>query len=138
LSGGTGNDTLYGGNGNDNLSGGADNDTLWGGTGLDILDGGTGSDWYVHENTGMSYVFDSSGVQDVIKFSTVTNDQMNFSYFGTSNEHLRVYTNADIADNGIVDDGAVIWNFFSDGPAADRVEWVVDQNDVGWFISGWA
>ncbi|QCO17963.1 hypothetical protein D3869_18840 (plasmid) [Azospirillum brasilense] len=137
LNGGTGNDTLLGWTGDDNLIGGsgedwlegeAGNDTLNGGASgfRDVLLGGDGNDTYIHyyNDTGLSWIADSSGSSDKIVINDVSSIyDLRFALDSSNANNLVIYTDAD-AVNGI-GDGVVIQDYFSGGGhGAGEVEYI--------------
>ncbi|TAN53691.1 MAG: hypothetical protein EPN21_00915 [Methylococcaceae bacterium] len=120
LNGEAGNDSLYGGVGRDSLYGGAGDDLLNGGAGIDYLYGGIGNDIYIHPlNSGNDTINDnqtvtgavgSGGGNDTVRFTDVATDNLLPVSNGSMN--LYIVRRDDWYDNGIVDDGVMIENYF--------------------------
>lgn len=132
LNGDEGNDTIHGGSGVDWLYGGSGADMLYGDGGDNYLLGGSGNDTYFHAaNAGNTFIMDvyaDGGGTDIVYFMGATIDQLTFAADGYD---LYIYTLAD-AQDGLIDQGIVIGNFFLGGDYL--IEYVADQNGNGFDL----
>lgn len=144
LNGEDGNDSLFGGTGNDSLYGGTGNDSLNGQTGIDYLYGGAGNDIYVHNlNSGNDVINDNqtvtgavgsgSGISDVLQFSGLPLNNIVASYFVNNKVNLYVSSYSDLADNGVINDGVMIQNYFSGGNYV--IERIAGSDGIPYYLN---
>lgn len=157
LFGGDGNDTLNGDDGNDGLYGNDDNDVLIGGDGTDTLHGGTGED-VLHGGDGndiyVSY-FSDGGIDTIAEFAIGEPAEISYGGGGTdqlnildctgaelyvrqdpnNNDNLIVTSQDDMLDNGVMDSGVKILNFFAGGDHV--IEYIVGSDGAYYDLTSY-
>eukprot|EP00903_Cladosiphon_okamuranus_P002542 g2540.t1 len=150
LYGQSGDDTLVGGNGNDLMSGGtgddlffgdAGNDEMHGQAGNDRLWGGAGNDVYVFDGQGLDFINDgvtnTGQARTDATFDTMDRVVVNYAtsdldfYVHTPSNGLIITSKTDTAD-GVIDNAAVIDNYFSGGH--HTVE-ILQTNDGAYYLT---
>lgn len=141
LNGQEGNDTLLGGTGNDSLYGSAGNDSLNGQAGFDYLYGGAGNDTYIHNlNSGNDVINDNQtgaggaggGMSDVLQFSGLLLSNI-IAIYQANNPNLYVTSYSDINDNGVINDGVIIQNYFQGGDFV--IERIAGSDGIPYFLN---
>lgn len=146
LTGDSGTDKLFGGAGNDRLHGGSGNDTLTGDSGFDKLYGGTGNDTYITQ-------LSRSNVDTINDDLTATNKKGNGGGDDTLiitdlalsdlrgirlGDDLILLDINDALDNGIINNGAVIEDFYSGNTTGNNVieHLIIEGNTIDLIAIG--
>jgi len=137
LVGESGNDIMDGGSGNDLIVGDQGYDVLYGGTGQDRMYGGSENDtyYYMMQDGGFDFVNDNKtatgalgaggGDGDKLIIGDIRTSEM---YFYKMQDALVVTSIFDVNDNGMINQGVIIEDFFD--------KYNMDQSEIEVF-EGW-
>lgn len=111
---------------------------------FDFLCGGSGDDTYIHSlNSGNDIINDNQtvtgavgsggGISDVLQFSGLSLNNIVASYFINNKVNLYLSSYADLMDNGKIDDGVMIQNYFQGGNYV--IERIAGSDGIPYYLN---